>query len=134
MRNGDALSLKLYGRHIRVSLSEGVKHLFIHRPWLQPGNDTENLVVAQSGLEIFRGNGGSVIGPIPIDAGGVLDISSHLKFHIDFRTVKTPRTEGWPVVRKILMEMRDRSSPVRYQAMRWIQGAKAKPPGKTGDY
>ncbi|HSY43319.1 MAG TPA: hypothetical protein VK811_05370 [Candidatus Acidoferrum sp.] len=134
MRNGDALSLKLYGRHIRVSLPEGVKRLFIHRPWLQPGNDTENLVVAQSGLEIFRGNGGSVIGPIPIDAAGVLDISSHLKFHIDFRTVKTPRTEGWPVVRKILMEMRDRSSPVRYQAMRWIQGAKAKPPGKTGDY
>lgn len=134
MRNGDALSLKLYGRHIRVCLPEGVKHLFIHRPWLQSGNETESLVVAQSGLEIFRGKGGNVVGPIPVDTGGVIDISSHHKSQIDFRTVKTPRTEGWPVVRKILMEMRDRSSPVRYQAMRWIQGAKAKPPGKKGDY
>jgi hypothetical protein len=134
MRNGESLSLKLYGRHIRVCPPEGVKYLFVHRPWLQPGNETECLVVAQTGVEIFRGNGEGVVGPIPVGAGGVLDISSRPKSQIDFRTVKTPRIEGWPVVRKILMEMRDRSSPVRYQAMRWIHGAKAKPPGKEGDY
>lgn len=135
MRNGNALSLKLYGRHIRVCVPEGIKYLFVHRPWLQTDYDeAERLVVAQSGLEIFRGNGEALAGPIPVDAGGVLDISSRPKSQIDFRTVKTPRTEGWPVVRKILMEMRDRSSPVRYQAMRLLHGAKAKPPGKDGDY
>jgi hypothetical protein len=134
MRHGNELSLKLYGRRVSLCVPEGVKYLCVHRPWLQTGHEAENLIITRSGAEIFRGCGNAVVGPIPVDAGEVLDISSHPKCQIDFRTVKTPRTEGWPVVRKILMEMRDRSSPARYQAMRWIHGARAKPPGKKGDY
>lgn len=134
MRRGSEFNLKLYSRNIRVCMPEGVTSLFIHRPWLQSADETETLLVSQSGSEIFTGVGDAVIGPISVDPGALLDISSLPNRQIDFRTVKTPRIKGWPVLRKILMEMRDRSSPVRYQAMRLIQGARAKPPGKTDDY
>lgn len=134
MQRGNEFSLKLYSRKIRVCVPEGVTSLHIHRPWLQVADESETLLVSQSGAKMFTGHGGAVIGPIAVEAGALLDISSLPNHLLDFRTVKTPRAEGWPVVRKILMEMRDRSSPARYQAMRWIQGARARPPGKKGNY
>lgn len=134
IRHHDEFNLRLYSRTIHVRVPEGMKHLFVHRPWIRSGSEAETLFITASGREVFRGTGQTVVGPIPVESGEELDISSPPGKQLDFRTVKAPRVESWPVVRKILMEARDRSSPVRYKAMRLLRGASARVPGKKEDY
>jgi hypothetical protein len=134
LQRGHELKVKMYARTIRVPVPEGVTQLFVHRPWFQSHGQMEMLEVASPSGEIFKENGNSIIGPITVRSGDVLEIRSLPSRPIDFRTVRTPRADGWPFFRKFLMELRDRSSPMRYQASRLIHGAKAKVPGKKEDY
>jgi hypothetical protein len=124
----------MYARTISVPVPEGVTQLFIHRPWLRSHGQTETLLVANSSVEVFRENGNSILGPITVKPGEIIEIRSLPGQLIDFRTVRTPRPEGWPFFRKLLMELRDRSSPMRYKASQLIHGAKARVPGKKEDY
>jgi hypothetical protein len=128
------LRIKMYARTLRVPVPEGVTQLFVHRPWLKSADHTETLQVANSGGQIFRKAGNSIVGPITVKPGEGVEIRSLPNQPIDFRTVRTPRSDGWPFFRKLLMELRDRSGPTRYKASQLIRGAKAKVPGKKEDY
>jgi hypothetical protein len=134
LQRGSELRIKMYARTIRVSVPEGVTQLFVHRPWLQLDAQTEMLVLNHSNTEIFRETGSSIMGPITVNSGEVIEIHSLPGQPVDFRTVRTPRADGWPFFRKLLMELRDRSGPMRYRASRLIHGTKAKVPGKREDY
>ncbi len=111
LRQGDALSLKVYSRKIRLSVPEGVRQLFIHRPWLAADGEGDTLIVQKSDQELFRAVGNGTVGPIPVNASDILDISSPPSNPVDYRTLRDPKFRCWPVIRKILMEVRDRLSP-----------------------
>jgi hypothetical protein len=134
LRLGDALNLKTYSRRIHVSVTEGINQIFVHRPWLQGEAEGEMLIVKSSGQEIFRAVGTGVLGPIPVKAPGLLEVCSPPAHPVDYRTVRAPKPRCWPVVRKLLMEVRDRSAPWRYRAARLVRGPKAKLPGKKDEY
>ncbi len=116
LRQGDALHIRTYSRTVEACAPEGVKRLFVHRPWLRSEEDGEALSVKCAGQEPFLARGTAIVGPVPIRAPGVLEICSPPPDRVDYRTVRPPRTGCWPVLRKVLTEFRDRSTPCRVWA------------------
>ncbi len=118
LRRGDALALKAYSRGIHFVVPEGVRQLFVHRPWLGSEGAGEMVVVRNSGQELFRRVANETVGPIAVNPSDVLEISSPPPNPIDYRTLRAPGLRCWPLLRKALMEVRDRLSPVLPFAMR----------------
>ena len=108
----DHLSVKMYSRRVTVSIPEGVRQLTINRPWLAEST-AETLVVGVPD----NGAGGSwqagmVSDPIPVTFPGTLEISSISPNAVDYRAIPSPRARLWPVVRKVMVEVRDRAYPL----------------------
>jgi hypothetical protein len=112
---GDHLSVKMYSRRVTVSIPEGVRQLTISRPWIAEGV-AETLVVGVPD----NGAGGSwrsgmVSDPIPVTAPATWEIRSISPNAVDYRTIPSPRTRLWPIMRKALVEIRDRTYPVLHR-------------------
>jgi hypothetical protein len=125
LRREDELNIKAYSRRILLAIPPGIKSLSIRRPWLQ-GGGTEELVMRNSGREIFRAAGSGILGPIPLESPCELEVYSPPTNPIDHRTVRVPRFRCWPVARKVLMEARDRSAPWRYRVTKLWRSPAAK--------
>lgn len=131
LRREEELNIKAYSRRILLVVPPGVKSLCIHRPWLQGGN-TEELIIRNSGREIFRASGPGILGPIPVESPCELEVYCPPANPIDHRTVRAPRLRCWPVARKVFMEARDRSAPWRCRVTKLLRGAAAKLPANSG--
>jgi len=114
LRQGRALHVQLCSRRIHLSIPEGVEELWIHRPWLDPGDGGEDLTVqcghAPRSASLPAGNG--VCGPFPVKQMENLVVACSLKNGVDFKTIAPPPASLRPIVRKILVELRDRCSPL----------------------
>ena len=117
-RRRNALYLKLYSRAVHVVVPEGVNEVFIHLPRVGTDGAGETLVIKNHGEELLRVTGHEVIGPVSVSAGQALDISSLAEIQVDFRSVKPSGARCWPVARKVMMEIRDRSAPLRRRVQR----------------
>jgi hypothetical protein len=115
LRRGNALFLKLYSRTVDVAVPEGVSEIIVNRPWVGSEGAGETLVVKSRGEELLRVAGSEIIGPVPVVAGQALEITSLPVKQIDFRSVKTSGARCWPVARKLMMEIRDRTAPLRHR-------------------
>jgi hypothetical protein len=113
LRRGNALFLKLYSRTVHVAVPEGVSDICINRPWVGSEGTGETLVIKSRGEELLRVTGPEMIGPVPVAAGQALEISSVPLNQVDFRNVRASGARCWPVARKLMMELRDRSAPLR---------------------
>ena len=114
LRQGRALHVQLCSRRIHLTIPDGVEELWIHRPWLDPGDGGEDLTV-QCGLaprSASQPAGNGVCGPFPVKQAENLVVACSLKNGVDFNAVPPPPRSLWPVVRKILVEARDRCSPI----------------------
>lgn len=109
---GEVLHVKMYSARIQVPLPEGVRFLVVHRPWLEEFPAEDLLTVATEGGNQSRFlTSCAVVGPMPVVCGTTLVIENSPAQLIDSRGVTPPRSRYWPVVRKVLMEVRDRSAP-----------------------
>lgn len=124
LRQDDVLNLKAYSRNFRVRVPDGVKCLLIHRPWLRNNAVEEMLIIKDDGRVIFQGVGDAVLGPITVTPSRVLEVCSPPPKQVDYRTVSPPRPRCWPMVRKILTEMRDRSAPCRHAVTKMLSPAR----------
>jgi len=131
LRRADGLSVKLYSRRIHLAIPSGVKSLWLHRPWLH-GRQAEELIIHHSGQEIFRATGPAILGPIPVESPCRLEVYCPPANPVDHRSVVSPGPALWPVLRKVLMETRDRSTPWRYRVAKFLRGPLAKLPGNKG--
>ena len=120
LRRGDSLDLKIYSRRVRFSVPYGVKNIFVHRPWLQSDGPEEMLIVNGSDRQLFHAPGPAVVGPIQARDRDLLEIFSPQANPVDPRIVEAPKPRCWPVLRKGLMEVRDRSAPWRYRTGRLL--------------
>ena len=111
LRQGRALHVRLCSRRIHLSIPDGVEELWIHRPWLAPGDEGEDLTVLcgheQRSASQPAGNG--VCGPFPVKQTENLVVACSLKNGVDFKTAAPPPSSLRPIVRKILVEVRDRA-------------------------
>jgi hypothetical protein len=108
--DAETLHLQLGSRLVDAPVTNGSRQLLIHRPWLRGATESEVLVVRRQGKELLRISSASdVVGPIPVTKNTALRISSSVANRVDCESVPPPRVRCWPIVRKILVEMRDRT-------------------------
>ena len=107
---GNALHIRLGSRLVDVPVAPCVEWIVIHRPWLEGAEQSELLAVRVGEAELLRvASSEDVVGPIPVQGGTNLQISSFLLNRVDCESVPTPRFQWWPLVRKLMVEVRDRS-------------------------
>lgn len=107
---GEVLHLKLGSRTVDVQVPQSVQWLMIHRPWLQGASESELLVVRAQENEFFRAvSSADVVGPIPVQGNAALQVSSSILNGVDCDSVPPPRLRCWPLVRKVMTEIRDRT-------------------------
>lgn len=110
LQTGDILHLKLGSRLVYVSFPPSVRRLVVHRPWLRGAAEPELLAVRAQGDDLLREVSSSdVFGPIPVDGKAALEISSSILPALDCDSVPAPGLRCWPFVRKLFVEVRDRS-------------------------
>jgi hypothetical protein len=113
LRRREVLNLKLYSRRVQLRVPEGVEEIFVHRPWARSDGRGERLMIENAGRRLFDALANQVAGPIRVAQLDELEICSPAPKSVDYRAVRPPRRQCWPVVRKTLMEARDRSAPWR---------------------
>lgn len=111
MRKDKELEIKSFSLRFNVAVPAGITSVRIHRPWLRE-REMDELIVRQAGRQIFRSKASRLLGPIPVRPPCLLEIVSPPATVVDHRATPAPRLECWPVVRKVLMEARDRSGPM----------------------
>jgi hypothetical protein len=113
LRQGRELHVRMFSRRISLAVPEGVETIWIHRPWIGEGGGGEILNLRCAGKQDgASGLDQPVVGPIAVQSSETLEIASLLKNPVDYRIVGTPSLRVWSVVRKILMEIRDRTRPL----------------------
>jgi len=106
----DVLHLKLDSRLVEVPVPRSVASVMVHRPWLSGEEESELLIARAQGKVLTRVvSSAGVIGPIPVQGSTVLQISSALQNALDCNSVQPPEFRSWPLVRKLMVEVRDRS-------------------------
>lgn len=111
-QTGGVLHLKLGSRLVRASIPPSVQHVVVHRPWLcgAPEPEPELLTVRAQGIDVLREvSSADRSGPIPAHGLAELEISSSILAPIDRDSVPAPRLRCWPLMRKLIVEVRDRS-------------------------
>ena len=107
---GDVLHVRLSSRLVDVPIAQHVRYVVIHRPWLQEDGDPELLEIRARETQLFRAvSTADVVDPVAVQGATDLQISSSLLNRVDCDSVPSPRFRCWPLVRKLMMEVRDRS-------------------------
>ena len=107
---GDVLHIKLGSRLVDVAVGRGMRKVVVHRPWLHGKDESELMVLRGESKELFRAvSSAAVIGPISLDESTVLELSSSLLDKVDSNSVSAPPRRYWPLVRRFMAEVRDRS-------------------------
>jgi hypothetical protein len=113
LRQGEVLHLRLYSRRMQLRVPDGVEDVFVHRPWTRSEGRGERLMVQSAGRQLFDARVNQIAGPIRVAGLDVVEICSPPPKPIDYGAVRPPRGRCWPVMRKALTEVRDRSAPCR---------------------
>jgi len=114
LRQGRALHIQLCSRRVHLTVPGGVEEIWIHRPWLAPGDDGGGLAVlcGQEQRRASQPAGRGVCGPFPVKQTENLVVACPPKNGVDFKTLAPPPPSLRPVFRKILVELRDRCGPM----------------------
>lgn len=109
---GAVLAVRMYSRRLNIRIPPGIQRLQIHRPWLEKGR-TELLVISVGNQAKSVEDAGSVTDELQIpDGAGSVEVESKVENPLDLAAVNLPSEVLWPVARKIMKEIRDRSTSV----------------------
>jgi hypothetical protein len=109
-RDGETLYIKLFSRHVKPKIPEGIKHILI-----QKGGNAET---ADSDFVIYNGSplrlqsDGLAHLSVPESFSGEIEIQLRCFNAVDHRTVPTTSFNFKRIVRRVLMESRDRLMPI----------------------
>ena len=114
LRRGRALHVRLCSRRIHLTIPDGVEELWVHRPWLAPGDEAGDLTVHCGHEQRIAAQpaSGGLGGPYPVKQSDNLVVACSLKDGVDFKTMAPPPSSLYPILRKVLVEARDRCSPI----------------------
>ena len=108
---GARLRVKMYSRCVRIAVPPGVRHLSVERPWIAPDLMERMFVTSQSVTRTLE-SPGPVTENIALGDGDAVELSSEVANPLLCSRVNRPRVRARVIARKILMEARDRLSPV----------------------
>lgn len=112
-REGNVLRLRLWSRHVVVTVPRGVKELAVERPAGHAAPPFERILL--DGVEVGLLTPGK--GPVPIPlravaAGRRVRLALRTPRAVDPERVPDPKWRPWPLVRRIAAEGRDRLRPM----------------------
>ena len=103
--------LKMYSRRVRVPIPDGVTRLCVERPWVVP-DCRETLNVASGNVTRICHDAGMTVNGLPVSSANAVEVSSEIGNPLAVSAIPSPAFSPWPILRKVLMEARDRLSPV----------------------
>jgi len=126
VEDGSTWVLRMGGRAVDCRLPPEAKRIVIERPWLE--TTPEPLVIGRQGVEspwreLTAGRHCEPMELMPEDPRR-LSITSLPNDPVDANSVLAPSPRIWPVVRKMMVEARDRLYP--YLPERWIRRLRAR--------
>lgn len=112
-RTNGTLAVKMLSRRITLPVDGDVKEIVIERPWISDDGTNEPLVCREGNQTRFSGRFGRHSAALPLPGKNSLEIISAPGEAVDFREIKPPRFQLWPMTRRLLSETRDRLAPLR---------------------
>ena len=110
-RDGETLNVRMYSRRVTLTTPVGVRYLRVQRPWVEEDRGESLTVVTRSGTTAVQ-MAGPLTEEIPLGDAGLVEVTSQIEHPLDYSSVHPPFPSPWPYTRKILMEFRDRLSPM----------------------
>jgi hypothetical protein len=107
---GDLLVVRMCSRALRVTVPAGVRQIRVLRPWVEPGNPQKVVIRSCRGI-VYEGPAEALTRPGTVDEFTVVEVTSERPKAQDFLSVSRPKVHLWPIARKIITEIRDRSTP-----------------------
>ena len=119
-REGSSWVVRLGGRAVDCHVPSGVTQIVIERPWILGEAEPMKMYGITETAEPLEQMAGAVSEPLPwqLEAGGKLRIESPPKILVNPDSVTHPPKRMWPVIRKVLVEARDRSHPFLPEVVR----------------
>lgn len=117
---GDLLQVQMGSRCVKVTIPEHVNSISVQRPWMAE-TDIERLACTDAGGSSRELLTGPVTDPIKVTPGSQIIVRALPKEEVNYRTLAAPRVRIWPIVRRVLVEARDRLTPVSWAAT-WRRG------------
>ena len=108
---GDLLQIQMGSRHIKLIVPEAISHISVERPWMQHA-DTEFLVYKDGDGGPRRLLAGPVTEPFDVTPGSEVAIQALPKDRVDYQNLATPPVRAWSMIRRVLVETRDRLKPL----------------------
>jgi len=108
---GDVLKVQMYSRRVRVAVPPAIRHLSVQRSWIKEGRIEDLSIGVNGNLHTLRKEG-PLVERIPLEGAQFVELASELDTPLHFSSVNQPFPSPWPAARKVLMEVRDRLSPM----------------------
>jgi hypothetical protein len=109
--DGDVLIVKMYSKRITVTIPAGIRQLCVQRTWLAEGQ-TEKLIFSEgTGTKVERGAGSSTEW-FTLTGSQTVEVGTQNEPAPSLVRISPPRLSPWVIARKILMEVRDRVTPL----------------------
>lgn len=111
-RLGDTLLVRMYARKVSIALPEGVGALRILAQEPLGGAGWHGVCHAGGVTGMAFADGMGVSASLPVHAPSTLDLELVTNRPLDSREVAAPALRPWPLIRRLLVEGRDRVQPL----------------------
>lgn len=104
--DGDVLKIQMCSRQVQVEIPDCVRSISIERPWLEDSDQEPLMCTSVTKTGLCRSACASDL--IDVIPGTTVNVSALPKDQIDYRAVLGDGPRVWPIVRRVLVEGRDR--------------------------
>jgi hypothetical protein len=111
-RLDDTLLVQMHARRVSVQLPEGIETVRVLAQEPLGGAGWQDVRHGGGVARMSFEAGGGVSEPLPVSAAGKLDLELVAERPLDPTQVRAPRPRAWPLIRRLLVEGRDRLQPL----------------------
>jgi hypothetical protein len=115
-RDGETFYIRLFSRHVKAMIPEGIEHIFIQKGQTTETGDSE--FVIYDGSPVHLQSEGLTHVSVPKSFSREVEIELRYPNTLDHRTVPTTSFSFKRIARRVLMESRDRLMPI-FNARNW---------------
>jgi hypothetical protein len=111
-RSGETLHVQMHSRRILLDVPDGVSVVRVSTSSLIGDEPQRQLVSGAADVKLETTHGGWVSDALPASPGSSLELKLTSECPLDPTRVPHPKRTPWPIVRRLLVEGRDRARPL----------------------
>jgi hypothetical protein len=111
-RTGETLHVQMHSRRVVVEVPDGVSVVRVSTPSLTGEEPQRQLVSGAAAVRLATVKGGWTSDVLPAGPGASLELKLVSEHPLDPTAVPHPKRTPWPIVRRVLVESRDRARPL----------------------